>query len=210
MKLKFLGSRKRQLVLGALAICALVPLVAVVSGGNDGAFSNSTPAKSLFALLSARSPGERTTAQLADTKPARGSKTVALTPPRQRALPKVQPAKATDDEFANLLLGMPDDALVPELAFLPPITTLELAPTGGGGGGGGGGCCGGGGGGGGGGGDDDPPPGDDYPPPGDDYPPPGDVPAVPEPGTWAMLMLGVFGCGSMLRRRPRGGLAASH
>lgn len=197
MKMEFLGSRKRQLVLGALAICALVPLVAVVSGGNDDAFSNSTPAKSLFALLSARSPGERATAQLADTKPARGSKTVALTPPRQRALPKVQPAKPSDD-FGDLLLGMPDDVLVPEFAFLPPITTLELAPTGGGTPSAGGtiptGCCGGGGGGGG----------------GDDDPPPGDVPAVPEPGTWAMLMLGLFGCGSMLRRRRRGGLAASH
>ena len=198
-----LGSRKRLLVLGALATLALAPVVGVVSMGSGDALSNNTPAKSLFALLSARSPGERTTAQLADTKPARGSKTVTLTPPRQRALPKVQPAKPSD-EFANLLLGMPTDALVPALAVLPPITTLDLTPERGGTPSTGGtipsGCCGGGGGGdggdGGGGGDDD-------------DPPPGNVPAVPEPATWAMLMLGVFGCGSMLRRRPRGGLAAS-
>jgi hypothetical protein len=185
---RFLGSRKRLLLLGGLAALLLMPLVAVVSVGGAGAVSNIAPAQSLFALLSARSPGDRTTAQLSDTKAARK---VAVTPPRQRALPKVRPAKALD-EYGELLL-MPEEPFIPELAALPTIPYDFGSPGGGSSttpGGGGGGCCGGGGGG------------------GDDTIP-GDVPAVPEPATWAMLLIGVFGCGSMLRRRPRGELSVS-
>ncbi len=40
-------------------------------------------------------------------------------------------------------------------------------------------------------------------------PAPGPVPAVPEPSTWAMLLLGMAACGAMLRRRPRKAGAAN-
>lgn len=96
-------------------------------------------------------------------------------------------------EFAPL-----DAAPAAFASLAPPLAgqggavfNAPLASDGGGAGGGGGGGGAGGGGGGG-----TPPP----PPP----PPPGPVSPVPEPGTWLMLMLGLFGIGTALRHRSPG------
>ena len=152
----------------------------------------------------ARSPGERTDAELFKGKGKGDGELDFAMPeePAQRALGKI--IDPLDEDFVEEPLGK-------DLANTPILTLPEFAEdvgnpgggnptpdpflvgllTGGGGGGdgsGGGGGGGSGGGGGGGGGGGNPPP-----------PPP--ISAVPEPDSWAMMILGMGLAGAALRRR---------
>jgi hypothetical protein len=154
-----------------------------------------SPTKDFLASLTERSPGKRTQAELNKTKHK-----LAVTKPHQRALAKINKPKETPPAFVQALTGTPSllvDAL-PSISVPPPVQIAEAAtprplgrasippgsgivvPFGGGAGGGGGG---------GGGGEPD-------------STPPSETPAVPEPATWAMMLLGFGMTGWMLRRRP--------
>ena len=165
-----------------------------------------------------RSPGERNDAALVAGKgkgKGRRAPREGLTrQPRERALGKVFDTPAAQDRVIPADDTPVDDILLPPEAFLSqapaaaPVGTTPLAagPISGPpitGGGGGGFFPGIGGGGGGDGGNPGGPGGN--PPPtgggGGGTPPP--VPAVPEPATWAMLLLGMGATGAMMRRRPR-------
>jgi hypothetical protein len=186
----------------ALAVLVAVPLSITAYLGIGSSIPGLDAAKSLMALLEDRSPGDRTAAELTKTK-----KKAA---PEQRALGKVsKPDKPeTPSEFVEALAPPP-----PALSDLPsfpvavaglgPLLDVPKPPPGGGGiittaappGGGGGGDDDD---------DDDTPP--DNPPPDNppvtppDNPPP---PVVPEPGTWATMLLGFGMTGLMIRRRRR-------
>ena len=154
--------------------------------------------QSLMSMLDQRSPGVRTKGELTKTK--RSFKVLSSTSwPELAKTVRPAPAPLT---AANPILP---NAAPPEVAmlsgFMPgALTGLGVPPVvvGGGGGGpvggGGGGCCGGGVGGGGG-----------ITP--TEVPP--EVPAVPEPSTWAMLLIGFGAIGTALRRRRRVGLIAT-
>ena len=157
----------------------------------DAVYASVQKAKSLADLLSQRSPGERTEAQLTKTKRAR-----ALTRHRLPAPKLGSPPSAKD--LAKILLPpateLPVAAANPvPLMQVPPTLAQIVSPPGGG---------------------STPivtPPGGSTPgggtTPGGGNPPlitppttPELIPAVPEPGTWAMMLLG-FGCiGWRLRR----------
>lgn len=154
---------------------------------------------SIMAMLDQRSPGERTAAEL--TK----SKRKMAQAPRQRALGKiVKPEERTLPKSFVDAISPPAPVISPvappvgvaaaEAPLAAPVKAglvpFGLAPPPGGGifsppGGGGGG-------------DNPPPP----PPPGPDTPPPV-LPAIPEPSTWAMMLLG-FGMTGWIMRRQRG------
>ena len=151
--------------------------------------------RSLMALVEDRSPGERTAAELTKTKAAKK----LAEAPRQRALGKI--TKPREQVLPKSVV----DAIVPPVPVvaaptLPsapsaPIVTAGLVPF-----------------------SLTPPPGGGIivPPPTGSTPPtnppPPDtpqVPAVPEPGTWAMMLLGFGMVGWLMRRRPRTGAARS-
>ena len=175
---------------GALA-AALASAWTVASLNNvDIAAAAVTKAQSIADLMSRRSPGARTQAILNKTKHKRHYAVLAERSP---------------EEMPPVLLGKPvAQAFLPAPAIeMPPLEFAQAAPAfpafftpvpggpiffspGGGGGGPGGGGTGQPGGGGGG-------------PPG--QPPPTQPPAVPEPGTWAMLILGFGATGIAMRRR---------
>jgi hypothetical protein len=155
-----------------------------------------------LALFAERSPGERGAGPLLSTKPGGPAERV-LSGVRDRdpaagAPPAVAPI--TPDDIAALGNGVPGDGGLPgggdapgqalgnASPFFAPFTPAGFGDPG------------------------DPgivrsptPPGDG--PPGFPPPPLGGVTAVPEPATWAMLILGFFGIGAALRRRrePRSG-----
>lgn len=156
-------------------------------------------------MLQWRSPGPRTAAHLIKDKAPRSE--AGAQEPVERALgkmfePEVEPVLVGEGPFASpeALLVSPDVAPLGDLA-LPSGDLSSDGPRGsigfpqivggGGGGGGGGGSPGGAGPGGG--------------SPGTGGPgstPPVDVtPAVPEPGTWALMLLGMGLCGFTMRRR---------
>lgn len=191
------------------------------SGEDDGSiFDRASNALNSFI---GRSPGERNEAALVAGKgkgKGRRAPREGLTrQPRERALGKVFDTPAAQDRVIPGEDTAVDDALIPPEALLSqapaaaPIGSTPLASgpisgppvTGGGGGGffpgigggGGGGSPGGPGGPGGNPGGNPPPAGGG----GGGTPPP--VPAVPEPATWATLLLGMAATGAMMRRRPR-------
>ena len=159
----------------------------------DVAYASVQKARSLADLLSQRSPGERTEAQLTKTKRAR-----ALARHRLPAPKLGSPPSATD--LAKILL--PPATELP-VAVVNPVPLLQAPPTlaqivgspGGGGGifvtppGGGGGNPGGG-----------TTPGGGNPPMVTPPTSPGLIPAVPEPGSWAMMLLGFGFMGWRIRR----------
>ena len=209
-------SRRSMIALGAFASAGLVPVAAVLTYGDLEQISSWTPPETLSMLLSDRSPGKRTSATLTKTKAAKARELARnLAPhqralarnlvPQQRALPKVQPAKP-NPSFGEVLLGQPPATLIAAapaaLQVLPPIALagtspaiggIFIPPAGGGGGGGGGG----------------PGPVAEVPPPTTVVTPPANIPAVPEPATWMMLLIGFFGCGLMVRRSALGRLQAA-
>ena len=154
---------------------------------------------SLLAMLEDRSPGERTTGELA------ASKKKLAEAPRQRALGKIHQPEAPPELIQALIAPSPELLVAPPLAvpvketllaaLAPPLSAPGSVPGGtvpGGGSPGGGGPGGGGPGGGGGG---------EVPPTQPPVTPP--VAAVPEPATWTMMLLGFGSIGLMLRRSRR-------
>ena len=188
--------RRRSLGLAAivsvsLAGAGVLSLDALT--GADVVHAAVAQAQSLADLLNQRSPGERTAAQLTKTKRAR-----ALG--RTLARPHVGLTAAPPTELANILMPPLADVpleLAPPLPMAsliapPPLAGLVAPPPGGGGaivsppgGGGGGGVS---------------PPGGggQILPPNESHLP---VPsAVPEPGTWALMLLGFGLIGWRARR----------
>lgn len=158
--------------------------------------------QSLYELISERSPGERTTAR--STKPKRG-KARAEKPakPRQRALGKINrpPLTAVVPEPLLELLTQPRSVFSEPIVTQEPLDVVALLPQvalsggvvgGASSSGGGGGVVGGGSGpGGDGAGGNSDQPGAVTPP----------VSPVPEPSTWAMMIIGFGLCAAALRRR---------
>ena len=193
--------RRRRSALIAACIC-----VAAASGtffalvgvtGDDIVRAAVAQSKTLADLLDARSPGPRTQAQLTKTKHAR-----AL--PKQRMAPRDTPAPPDLAKLAQLLappaakpvsvasaasiVGAPPSLAtivgsLPGGELIPP--TGEIIPPGGGGGG-------------------VIPPGGGPPLVSVPTPQPGELvppPALPEPGTWATMLLGFAFIGWRIRRR---------
>ena len=210
--------RRRQIFLsGAIAFTAVfaAPLSVASYLGIESKIPGVEAAKSFMAMMSERSPGDRTKAELSRTK----QRTVAA--PKQRALGKITPAPPPKEFVEAIAPPPPKVAEGVSLAMAPTtLGPLLIAPSTPGGivispfapppGGGGGGPT--------------PSPGEEPnptqpPPPGDDEPqppPPGDdgltptptgppptPPVVPEPGTWATMLLGFGLTGLMMRRRRR-------
>jgi PEP-CTERM motif len=189
---------------GAIAALALASAGGVtIAGGSlggavlPGAHLLST--ERLMAMLESRSPGERSKGELAATKLKRKNPThiAHFAAPRQRALGKVVQAKAVPSPaFVNAITPPVPVLAVPKVASAIPFTealapTLAAAPLGvggllipsapslGGGGGGGGGVT----------------------PSAPVIPAEVVTPAVPEPSTWMMMLLGFGGVGIGMRRR---------
>jgi hypothetical protein len=178
---------------GALAFLAAAPLTMAAYLGTDPLVAGLDNAKSFLAMMSDRSPGGRTSAELvtkhkraaaAPTEHALGKIHNPAPPPFASAIAPVPPSIAELPPFETALANSPPLFMAPP----PPgsgggiVPTAETPP-----GGGGGGCCGGGGGG-----------GDNPTPNPTDSPPP-----VPEPGTWATMLLGFGMTGLLMRRRRR-------
>lgn len=192
------AARRRNTALGvggAMAIVLAAPLSIAAYMGVESALPGFEAAKSFLAMMADRSPGDRTKGELTKTKKA------AAPAPQQRALGKItkpEPPK----EFLEAI-APPAPKLEEPTQFAPVISglgpLLVTPPPGGGGGivippsappGGGGGT---------------PPPTENPPPenPPPVTPPPEHPPAVPEPGTWATMLLGFGLTGWMIRRRRR-------
>ena len=203
------GGAKRNLLV-ALSGVGLLAAVSTSAIGDGLVASEATAPADLASVLDARSPGERTVAELQKVKDARSQ--MLLAQARQK-----QPwSEAADEAIAGPPagaapysgLGGPEDvASVQDDLFGPapldfgaPLASAAFAgppvPTGGGilppdGGGllapGTGGT---------------PPPGTGAPPPdtGGSVTPP---PAVPEPGTWMTMLIGFWAVGLSLRRKER-------
>ena len=168
--------------------------------GSDG---KAMTAQRLMAMLDARSPGERTTAELAATKrkAAAERKLVANAVPTQRALGKViQSKNVPPQQFFNAITPAPVAVTVPQgfaqvplgellaagpAAFAPAVGGLLIPPVGGGGGGGGGSGT----------------PGSPVTPGNPAAPVVVVTPAVPEPATWMMMVFGFGAIGFAMRGR---------
>jgi hypothetical protein len=192
---------RRRLALIAFAIAAPVALGsgAVLMNPQIRA-SAVAQAEDVLGLLQDRSPGERSFAILTKKVPRAPGRVVEFPPPDvERGLGKVFPPEPdnpgleflTPPEFA-LLEGPPGE---PELSVpITPQGNLAVPP-------GGGAFA---------------PPGIFLPPggsfvsepPGGDSPLTPPTPAVPEPSTWALLLIGFGLCGAAMRAKPgaRGGL----
>src|SRR5215207_4173887 len=199
--------RRRQMFLSAaIAFTAVVaaPLSVASYLGVESKIPGIEAAKSFMAMISERSPGDRTKAELTRTKHR------AAAAPKQRALGKITPPPPPK-EFVEAIAPPPPKITegVPLAAAPTTLGPLLIAPSTPGGivippsaptpGGSGG----------------PTPPGVEEPtppvveeptepplPPGDDEPPPM-PPVVPEPGTWATMLLGFGLTGLMIRRRRR-------
>jgi hypothetical protein len=183
--------RRRRVALAgvlAVALAGAGTLSLDAMTGGDVVHAAVSRAQSLADLLNGRSPGQRTQAELTKTKRAR-----AL--PKARAAAK--PALPSTPDMAEIahLLAPPEPVVVnaaplAPLAFGPPPSLGDIVVPPGGGGPGGGATPPGGGG------------GVIIPnPPGGNPPPTPPPPPVPEPATWAMMLLG-FG---LVGWRVRGG-----
>jgi len=192
----------------AIAFTAAVaaPLSVASYLGVESKIPGIEAAKSFMAMISERSPGDRTKAELTRTKNR------AAAAPKQRALGKITPPPPPK-EFVEAIAPPPPKITegVPLAAAPTTLGPLLIAPSTPGGivippsaptpGGTGGpsppgvgeptppGV-------------EEPTPTTQPPPPGDDEPPPM-PPVVPEPGTWATMLLGFGLTGLMIRRRRR-------
>ena len=188
------AARRRNTALavsGAVAIVLAAPLSIAAYMGVESSLPGFEAAKSFLAMMADRSPGDRTKGELIKTK----QKPPA---PEQRALGKITKPE-TPKEFLEAI-APPAPKLDEPAQFAPVLSglgpLLVTPPPGGGGGilfppsppGGGGG------------GPNPPPPEQPPPPP---PPPEQPPPAVPEPGTWATMLLGFGLTGWMMRRRRR-------
>ena len=181
---------------GAFAIVLAAPLSVAAFMGMESSIPGFDSAKSFLAMMTDRSPGGRSKGELTKLKQTK------VAEPRERALGKItkpEPPK----EFAEAI-APPAPKLAEPTQFAPAIANLGQLlvppPPGGGGGiivppqapppGGGGGT---------------PPPQEpppENPPP--EHPPEHPTPpVVPEPATWASMLLGFGITGLMIRRRRR-------
>lgn len=188
------------MILSAAAAAVVVigaPLSVAGYLGVESSLPGVAAAKSFFAMMADRSPGERTKAELTKTKQR------AAPAPKQRALGKVT-KPAPPKELVEALVPPPPKigeaplALAPVTSIGPMLITPATpggivippqSPPGGGGG----------------------PPGVEPPteppteppiePPTEPPTEPPPPPVVPEPGTWATMLLGFGLTGLMLRRR---------
>lgn len=201
------AARRRKMYLSAAAAFAVVvgaPLSIAGYMGVETGIPGVEATKSFLAMMTDRSPGERTKAELTKTKQRPAAA------PKQRALGKVtkpEPPKEFVEALASPVPKMIEDvplALAPVTSLGPMLITPQLPggiviptqspPPGGGGG---------------------PTPPSDEPPPTEPPPndpppndpppndPPPSPPIVPEPGTWATMLLGFGMTGWMIRRRRR-------
>lgn len=196
-------ARRIGIVAGLLALAAVLgfaiyngrdgsdPMTNLSNAANRAANGTANAFRTVTDLLAGRSPGERATGALANLKHKRQA---AL---HQRALPKTRrPAAAALPSI--LPPGIPEEvpiAAAPLYALVAGLPPAETIPGGGGpvgppGGfpiippGGGGGII--------------------VPPiivPPGPPPPPPPPPAVPEPATWAMMLMGFLAIGGAVRRR---------
>jgi hypothetical protein len=190
---KALRARRRRtaIVIAALCVAAAAPISLSFAdlGAGDMVQAAANRAQSLVDMLNARSPGQRTEAQL--TKTQRKQMALAKMHPPVRNHPVAPPSA---HELANILLGPPPAAPV-QVAAMPPIApptlgaimgpppgnSLIVTPGGGGGGTPGGST----------------PASNPTPQPREPVIVP---PAVPEPATWLMMLLGFGLIGWRLRR----------
>ena len=201
--------RRRQVMLGGLigftAVLA-APLSVASYLGVESSIPGIAAAKSFMAMMAERSPGERTTAELTRTKHR------AAPAPKQRALGKITPppppkefveaiappppkvadvplAAAAPATIGPLLIGpsFPGGVVIPPSAPTPGGTGGPTPPT-------------------------EPTPTEPTPPtepvaPTEPLPPgeptPTSPPVVPEPGTWATMLIGFGLTGLVMRRRRR-------
>lgn len=167
----------------SLAVVVAAPISLSALMGWDASLPGLKAAKSFMAMMEDRSPGDRTAAELTKTKKK------AVPKPEQRALGKVAPP-APPTEFMEALAPPPVDLaeLPPFAAALTDLGPLLLnAPVPSSGGGIVTNTV--------------PPPGGGNPP--NEEPPVENPPAVPEPGTWATMLLGFGLTGWLMRRRRR-------
>ena len=182
--------RKRLLLIGSAGLSFVVggPLSVAAYMGVASDFPGVSAAKSFLAMMSERSPGDRTKGELIKTK----HKPVAV--PTQRALGKITKPEPPKELVEAIAPPLPKIDEVPA-ALAPPVEVGPLLltpqpPSGGGivippeapppGGG-----------------------GPNPPPPTEEPPPPPPPPAVPEPGTWATMLMGFGLVGWLMRRRRR-------
>ena len=203
-KLESVKRRRKILAAGgALTIVFAAPLSIAAFMGVDASIPGIEAAKSFMAMMAERSPGDRTKGELTKIKRA------AAAAPTQRALGKITKPEPPKELVEALAPPVPLIEELPPIALKEDIGPLLLTPQPPGGGiiappqtppPGGGGP------------NPPPPPGEGEPPP---PPPPGDgeptphmPPAVPEPGTWATMLLGFGLTGWTMRRRRRQATAA--
>ena len=191
---KLESAKRRRKILavgGALTIVLAAPLSIAAFMGVDASIPGVEAAKSFMAMMAERSPGDRTKAELTKIKHA------AAPAPTQRALGKITKPEPPKEFVEAIAPPVPTIEELPPVALKEDIGPLLLTPQPPGGGiitppqapppGGGG---------------PNPPP-----PPGEEPPPP-PPPAVPEPGTWATMLLGFGLTGWAMRRRRRQTAAA--
>ncbi len=183
---------------GGLALALAAALSVASFSDVDLVGAAAAKAQSIADILRQRSPGERTEARLAKTK--RRYQVLAerelpeipalavYTSPVQLMAPPIQPSLVL---AAPVIPALADFGPPPPFFSIPPVGGVFAPLPGGGGGGGGGGGPG--------------SPGSTGPggqPPGQPNPTGSpETPAVPEPGTWATMMMGFALSGCMLRRR---------
>ena len=215
-----IATRRNMIVAALVAIAVVIALGLGIAARPDlanmvgdtvsqGVKSGVQGIKTVAAMMAERSPGERAKGALASLKHKRAP---AL---HERALPKVRRPSPPINPLTALLIPPPSPPVAPvapvplyDLVAGPPVIVPPVTGTTGGGGGG---TIGG------------PPSFTEIPPPGgggggvfvpptttttQQVPPP--TSAVPEPGTWAMMLLGFGFMGLTLRRdRRRLALATS-
>lgn len=184
--------------LAGLAAIASAPVAVTLLGQQGITVPGAAPVQHLLSMLDARSPGEREKGELTQSKVAK----TAVDNLRPRALGKTFPPKPTPTEqLAKVIVPATPTAPVEVVPPIAPPTLAEVVtpspafaapslasfgpPIIGGGGGGGGGT----------------PPGDTGTVPPVQVPPV--TAAVPEPGTWLMMLFGFGVVGSALRPRRR-------
>lgn len=194
----------RKAAQAGVATAAIFSVVAsapiVISGLAASDMPLAEKARSFLALMDGRSPGSRTAAELLKTKDHKRSLL-----PGQRALTKVRPPQPPDELLTAILPPSPrwfeleSPIVATQIATLPPSPTMPtlppvllppgspgVLPPGVG---------------------PSPPPVGPFPPPGPPSPPV--APAIPEPTTWALMLVGFGFIGWTMRSQNRRALESS-